>query len=294
MPSDRMQNLKRKTPWFVKIPAKILLSRIPIGVQRWQSLNIFKAGIMDDPVSAYGLFKQHLEGAKLSDLAGRRVLELGPGNSALTALFARSFGADGTWLVDAEDLASQDAALFAEAENMLASFGLPVPGVSTAPSVNAALKHLHAEYMTSGLASLQRIPDGQVDFLFSNAVLEHIRLAEFAPLTREMHRILKPGGVASHQIDFRDHLEEALNNLRFSEGIWESNFMARSGFYTNRLPWPAMKQIFEDTGFFVEIRTVQKWPAGLPTRQRSMAVPFNHMPAEELMIMGAHVVLRHN
>jgi hypothetical protein len=27
-----------------------------------------------------------------------------------------------------------------------------------------------------------------------------------------------------------------LNNLRFSERIWESEFMAKSGFYTNRIP----------------------------------------------------------
>jgi SAM-dependent methyltransferase len=292
MPSHRIENIKRKTPWFVKIPAKIVLSRIPIGARRWQRLDLFKAGMMDDPASAFGLFRKHLEGGKLADLTGRQVLELGPGNSALTALFARSFGAARTWLVDAEELASQDMALFLEAEKMLAQFGLPVPGVGTAASVNAALRQLNAEYLTSGLASLQRIPDGQVDFLFSNAVLEHIRLAEFAPLAREMRRVLKPDGVASHQIDFRDHLEEGLNNLRFSERVWESNFMARSGFYTNRLPWPSMKQIFKNAGLSVEMRAIQPWPKGLPTRQSRMAVPFKNMPVEQLMIMGAHVVLR--
>jgi SAM-dependent methyltransferase len=151
---------------------------------------------------------------------------------------------------------------------------------------------LNAEYLTTGITSLQRIPEGQVDFLFSNAVLEHVRLSQFASLAKEMRRVLRRDGVASHQIDFRDHLEEALNNLRFPEAIWESDFMARSGFYTNRLPWPAMKQIFEDSGFCVEMLVMQPWPQGLPTPQRSMALPFRKMPAEQLMIMGAHVILR--
>lgn len=42
-------------------------------------------------------------------------------------------------------------------------------------------------------------------FFFRNAVLEHIRLKEFLLQVLEMKRVLKPEGVASHQIDFRDH-----------------------------------------------------------------------------------------
>lgn len=294
MPSHLIQIFKSKTPWFIKVGLKIVLSRIPVRAQRWQNWNLFKAGIMDEPASAFCLFQKHLAGARFGDLAGRTVLELGPGNSALTALFARAYGAQRTWLVDAEDLASQEIGLFARAEELLRERGLPVPGVGTAASMNAALQQLGAEYLTAGTASLQGIADGQVDFLFSNAVLEHVRLAEFALVAREMHRVLKPDGVASHQIDFRDHLQEGLNNLRFSQTIWESNLMAGSGFYTNRLPWPAMNQIFQDSGLSVEILATQRWPNGLPTPQGSMAHPFKNLPAEQLMIMGAHVILRRN
>src|SRR5262245_59824300 len=136
MASDSVEKLKSKTPWFVKIPAKIMLSRIPLRARRWQRLNLFKAGIMDDPVSALGLLRKHLSGARLSDLRGMQVLELGPGNSALTALFAHAIGATRTWLVDAEELASQDTALFIRGEELLAQAGLPVPGVSKTPSVS--------------------------------------------------------------------------------------------------------------------------------------------------------------
>jgi hypothetical protein len=98
--------------------------------------------------------------------------------------------------------------------------------------------------------------------------------------------------VASHQIDFRDHLQNELNNLRFSERVWESKFMVRSGFYTNRIAWPAMRKMFEEGGFWVELRSSRRWPGGLPTRQKSMAPPFRDLPEEELMTMGAHVILR--
>jgi SAM-dependent methyltransferase len=240
----------------------------------------------------FDVFKQHYEAAGFSTLRDRTVLELGPGDSLLTALYARSLGASRTWLIDLAPLASQDPALFAQAEQMLTQFDLPVPGIGRTPSVSAALESLNATYLTEGLASLKTIPDGAVDLIFSQAVLEHIRLADFAKIVKEMRRVLKPNGVASHEIDFRDHLQNGLNNLRFPGRIWESEFMARSGFYTNRLRWPAMKELFQETGFSVKLRAVERWPNGLPTRQRSMAMPFRSVPPEELMVRVAHVELR--
>jgi SAM-dependent methyltransferase len=293
MASPITENLKARIPWFLKIPAKIALSRLPISDKQWQKLNIFRAGTMDSPEFAFSIFKKHYEGSGLTTLKDCAVLELGPGNGLLTALYARSFGATRTWLIDAGTLASIDVRLFVEAERVLSTFNLPVPHIGRAPSLEIALGQLNTTYLTEGLASLQTVRDETIDFMFSNAVLEHVRLSEFAKTVREMQRVLKPNGVASHQIDFRDHLQNGLNNLRFRERIWESEFMASSGFYTNRLNWPTMEKLFRDAGFSVELRSFDIWPKGLPTRQRSMALPFKNMLADELMVMEAHAVLRH-
>jgi len=247
---------------------------------------------MDNPADALDIFMKHLSSTGLDSLGDRTVLELGPGNSSLTALFARSMGATRTWLVDSEPLASQDVRIFGLAERMLEARHFPGTGIRNSRTVQAALEHLNTVYSTEGLISLRAIPDNSVDFLFSNAVMEHIRLCDFETTAREMRRVLKPDGVASHQIDFRDHLQNALNNLRFSENMWESQFMARSGFYTNRLPWPAMAKIFGHAGFNVELKSADLWPNGLPTPQRRMARPFKDMAAEDLRVKGAHVVLR--
>src|SRR5262249_14278066 len=206
--------------------------------------------------------------------------------------FARSMGAARTWLVDSEPLASQDARIFTLAEQLLEARHLPLTGVGGSFTVQAALEQLNAVYLTEGLISLQRIPDKSVDFLFSNAVMEHIRLSDFETTGRKMRRVLKPHGLASHQIDFRDHLQNGLNNLRFSESIWESRFMSRSGFYTNRLSWPAMNEIFRRAGFHIELKSTDLWQNGLPTPQRRMARPFRNMAPEDLRVKGAHVVLR--
>ena len=220
------------------------------------------------------------------------MLELGPGNGLLTALYARSCGAEHIWLIDAERLAFPDVALFAKAEQLLSKCGLPVPGVGRACSMDIALGQLNTTYLTEGLASLQTVPDETIDFMFSNAVLEHIRLSEFPKIAKEMRRVLKPKGMASHVVDFRDHLQNGLNNLRFCERIWENEFMARSGFYTNRLNWPAMEKLLREAGLSVELRSFDIWPKGLPTPQRSMALPFKNMPPDELLVMGVHAITR--
>jgi len=286
------ENLKAHIPWFIKIPAKIAISRLPLGNRHWQRLNLFRAGAMDTPAYAFGVFKKHYAASGLTTLRDCTVVEVGPGNSLLTGLYARSFGASCTWLIDVDRLASQDVNVFAQAEKLLSELNIPVPGVGKEYSIDAALERLNAIYLTEGLTSLKRVPDAEIDLLFSQAVLEHVRLADFVRIAREMRRVLKPTGVASHIVDFRDHLQNALNNLRFSRRLWESEFMARSGFYTNRLTWSEMENLFRDAGFSVELRSYELWPNGLPTRQHSMAFPFNKMSPSDLMVMGAHAILR--
>ena len=167
-----------------------------------------------------------------------------------------------------------------------------IPDISGCKSTQEIMRQLGASYETNGIMSVSTIPDASVDFVFSAAVLQHIRLDEFPELLIHMRRILKPAGVAAHTIDFRDHLQLGLNNLRFSERVWESAFMANSGFYTNRIPWPHMKLMFEKSGFAVEVKRLECWPHGLPTKQRRMAMPFKEMPAEDLQISASDMVLR--
>lgn len=47
------------------------------------------------------------------------------------------------------------------------------------------------------------LPDGGVDLIYSRMTLEHVDDPE--ALSREMARVLAPGGVMLHRVDFRDH-----------------------------------------------------------------------------------------
>ena len=279
-------------PWFVKIPAKIVLSRLPVGYDAWRALNLFRAGGMDDPATAFAVYEMHCKAAGFAGRTGYTALELGPGDSVLTGLFARAAGAAGSILVDQSDLATGRIDLFAQASTVLAQKGLTAPDLAGLETIGGVLEKMNCRYLTGGLDSLRALPDGCVDFMFSNAVIEHVRKSSFLETVRELYRVMAPDGVASHWIDYRDHLDMKLNNLRFSELVWESDFMVNSGFYTNRLPATQIRALFEEAGFVIEEHDSVPWPGGLPTPREAMSEPFASMSDETLMVMTNWLVLR--
>jgi predicted SAM-dependent methyltransferase len=130
-----------------------------------------------------------------------------------------------------------------------------------------------------------------VDLVFSQAVLEHVRRHELAPTLRETFRLLKPEGLASHEVDLKDHLGGALNNLRFSERLWEADWMARSGFYTNRVQFNEICKIFDRSGFDVELVKMECFRA-LPTPRQKLSGCFRSLPDDDLLVSSFHALLR--
>jgi hypothetical protein len=86
-------------------------------------------------------------------------------------------------------------------------------------------------------------------------------------------------------VDLRDHLGGGLNNLRFSPGLWESDFFARSGFYTNRLGFEEMRAIFKRTHGDVTITVKSTWEV-LPLARERMHRSFRSRDTEALCVAG--------
>ena len=284
-------SLKRILPWWSKMAGKIVLSRLPAGYRVWERVGLFVHGAMDRPDYAWRVVTGHLAQAGWPDLAGRVVVELGPGDSLATALIGRTLGAREIWLVDAGPFARMDLAPYVRLAAFLRGHGLHPPDVASLGSVDRMLDACGARYETTGLAAMRKIPSQHVDLVFSQAVLEHIRLQEFDPLLVEMRRVLKTDGIASHQVDLKDHLASSLNHLRFSEAVWESPFMTRSGFYTNRLRLKAIVERFQSAGFVTEVSGVRRWPA-VPLSRRALADPFRGLPDDELTVSQFDVIAR--
>lgn len=285
------ETLKQRIPWYGKIAAKIVLSRLPFGYSLWQRLNLFRLGFMDEPTRAIEVFELHSRAGGEPLPSGFTVLELGPGDAVTTALTAYAAGASRTYLVDDGDFAKKDVAPYHALAAVLAERGHDMSGVLAATSFDEMLLACNAVYLTDGLVSLRLIPPGSIDFQMSQAVLEHVRLADFSAVMAQLHRLMTPTGFASHRIDLQDHLSNALHNLRFSDQIWESDFMAKSGFYTNRIRFFEMVDIFENVGFETAVTGIRKFDQ-IPTPREKFAPRFQDLAEDDLLVCDFDVVLR--
>jgi SAM-dependent methyltransferase len=280
-----------KIPWWGKIGAKLILSRLPFGYAVCQRFGLFRHGRMDSSEYALRIFNSHTEKTGLSNaLRDKTVLEIGPGDSIATAIIASAHGACAI-LVDAGAFVRSDIAPYIELVRVLSKQNLFPPDLSECLTINDILDRCGARYMTEGLRSLAQIESESVDLIFSQAVLEHVSKREFRETMQECRRILRPTGICSHQVDLRDHLDGALNNLRFSEWIWESDFFAKSGFYTNRIRYSQMLDLFDQAGYKTKITKLQKWDV-LPTPRAKLDESFRRLPEDDLLVSVFDVVMR--
>jgi SAM-dependent methyltransferase len=284
-------SLHARLPWQIKILAKILLSRIPSDYALWRTLGLFKHGHMEKPEYAYTTFRRHFDRLDYKKKhSGLTTLELGPGDSLFTALISSAFGGFKTYLVDTGNFARNDIEPYYDMVTHLRDLGMEVPNLANTSTLEEILVRCNATYHVDGLESLRTIPDCSVDFVFSQAVLEHIRRDQFLDVMRELRRIIRNDGIHSHRVDLKDHLGGGLNNLRFSGSAWESKFMVSSGFYTNRIRYFDMLELFETAGFLVQVLNKDSWEY-LPISRSKLAHEFRDMPFESLRVSGFDVVL---
>jgi SAM-dependent methyltransferase len=295
-----MKNIRHILSWRLRILAKLFLARLPIPYKFWKKIGFFEHGDMNDPKRAISQFLEH---ARTADILATEIapflkfkenftiLELGPGDSFYTAVISKSLNAEKVWLVDAGSYAKYEI----NSSNMsseLRAANLYDPFLGAANiSLEKFLQVCNCSYLIEGVQSLVCIPNESVDYCFSNAVLEHIPKRDFHRMINELFRLLKTGGTCVHRVDLRDHLGGALNNLRFSDHIWESNLFFKSGFYTNRIRFDEMIGMFKTAGFSCKVVNVKKWDK-LPTDRVFMNSYFASLPFDNLSVQVFDLVLK--
>ncbi len=105
------------------------------------------------------------------------------------------------------------------------------------PEPGEGLRFLGGRALSKSMdAAALDFPDNSFEYIFSDAVLEHIDRNGEA--IAQMNRVLKPGGVMVHTIDFQDHAEpHGTAHLAMSKLAWSKqapsaiNFCRPSEFY---------------------------------------------------------------
>ena len=131
------------------------------------------------------------------------------------------------------------------------------------------------------------IPKNSIDFLFSQAVLEHVNHPE---RTYEiMKHALKKGGVMSHTIDFSCHY-----TTRSWNGHWLYNdfqwaiIQGRRSFLLNRMPFSKHVELHKHSGFEMLHQISEKRTNKL--RRKSLAKRFKKLSDDDLNTTGAYVL----
>lgn len=280
--------MKNILPWWLKIIIKITLSRLPVSYRFWSKIGLFRHGNMDKMEYSINVLERHLaiNGLSLEKINRLKILELGPGDSLTTAVLVGYYGG-GAILVDSGNYATDDIKKYNSVYKKISK----TVEEDKYSNIDDLLEKTNSLYMNKGIESLRNIPSNSVDFVFSQAVLEHIKLSEFVEIQSEIFRIMKVGATASHRIDLKDHLGGGLSNLILPKKIWESNIFYNSGFYTNRIRFSEMIEKFERVGFLVSVVEKNTWDR-LPMSPNKMTLPYSLYSIDDLSCSGFTVSLK--
>lgn len=135
--------------------------------------------------------------------------------------------------------------------------------------------------------SNELIQSDSVDMIFSQAVLEHVD--DLEETYRAMFSWLKPGGVVTHQIDFKCHglADDWNGHWEFSDLTWKL-LRGRRPYLINRKPYSSHRLQLERTGFKLSYNQLAK--SGSTVGVKNLSSDFQLLTEDDVVTSGAYIV----
>lgn len=156
-----------------------------------------------------------------------------------------------------------------------------------ASGIDEILRLAGIEYFSPGDARQTGLPANSVDLVYSNSVFEHVPKQAIFEILQESQRILKPGGLALHNIGCNDHYAffdrsiSFVNFLRFTEEEWR--LWNNSLQYQNRLRAPQFLDLATQAGLKVIYKRTHVRPGSREAlAQFAVAPEFREFSPEDL------------
>ncbi len=256
---------------FIKRQIQNILSRVPGGerVNLWMQMNITKGlPVTDDILSSkIEAGKIHLENylkynkENNKEISGLSSFEFGAGYDLIVPFVFSFMELSNIYCVDIKNKAS--AYLLNDAVRRIPAMlslhkarNLSLYQISHKNLNSDLKKNYNIHYMAPMDAGNTELEDESIDLVVSNATLEHIPKDSIKEILKESYRILKPGGIVSHAIDYKDHWAYIDNNLsyydflKYSDKIWK--YKNPSLNYQNRLRHKDYVDLFNSAGFQIK------------------------------------------
>jgi hypothetical protein len=253
-----------------------------------------------------GWARAHVDAAQRfgkTDFATARFFEFGAGMDLLGPLLFYSLGIERQLVVDLRRLMRVQLVNHSidQVRRFAAELGVrrqPERYLTGPDPARTLIESYGIEYRAPLDARATGLPAGSVDHVTSTNTLEHVGPSEIAAIHRECFRLLKPNGLATHQIDYQDHYSyfdrgiSAFNYLRYSDREWSR--YNPSLMYQNRLRHRDHLELIRGAGFEILEEQLREGTTedcaivrALPLAQR-----FRIYPTEQLAIRTALVVAR--
>ena len=229
--------------------AKNLLATIPLLSSMKEKLSVRRDKTLSDVSRPFQICQHLLRGSRI-DLKDKIILEIGPGNFLATGLLYLALGAKKVYLLDRFKHIFWDMKAIAFHKALLdeiAKRNYPYQeAVNESVTITKNSIELNPDLIEYRLGDAAELPfeNESIDFIFSNAVMEHIHNPE--DVVKEFYRVTKAGGLNSHEIDLRDHFVKStpLRLLKYSDTLWNLMAWNRPG-YTNRLRFSDWIMLFK-------------------------------------------------
>lgn len=286
---------------FYRVPIEItknMIAGIPLVRHYKERVSRQRFKSLEDIYRPIRLFKDLISRSQgRLDITDKVVLEVGPGNSMGMGLLFLAYGAKKVYLVDRFKHIFWDDYDGIYYKNFLSEISnQDVPNrsvVKEALRIKNGKIILNPDLLEYHLADATRIPleNSSVDFLFSNAVLEHVRHIELA--VQEFARVTKDGGFNIHEVDLRDHFfsKEPLRLLSYSGWLWDFMTCNRPG-YSNRLRYSDYCKMFESNKFVIERLLYTRSIEQTQVTSLKLSSKFKKCPLEELSILAFWMLLK--
>lgn len=255
--------------WKYKALLQQAFSLMPFGEEfnYWCQRKLTKSlpAKLPDFIKKVGEAKKHLAAfnkyEQYQDVKDAVFYEFGAGQDLIIPLIFFSFGISKQILTDIRNLVRIELINHAinqfkkiNPELMMKRMPHQRLGGKTKKECLAQLKEYYGiEYLAPCDGRNTGLEAGSVNFITSTNTLEHIPARNIQAILKECYRLLKPGGLLSFIIDYRDHYSffdkkiSVYNFLRYPDFVWK--FFNPSLHYQNRLRHKDYLKLIKDVGF---------------------------------------------
>lgn len=281
---------------FLKEAAKNFLMGFP-AVRKIRSRRP-RAGAMftgdDAELDRYAFLGLNLLQEYVGGVDGKDICELGPGDYLTSGLAILAAGASSYTVIDrfpGDYYGAIAKRWYQGIEESWPRFYPDIPWQSDLRAADFPEKYLDRLFMNREPIETAKT-DRQYDVVCSFQVGEHVsNIDSFADLNK---RLLKPGGVALHRVDFGPHdcwvtYDDPLTFLQFPDKLW--NMTGSNRGTPNRFRHQEFMKAFERAGLNVEIVKLDYFDEKSIDFEK-LGKRFQQMPRESLLVGTAIYLLR--